>query len=158
MALHGHSYGGYEVNYIITRTNIFACAASSAGGSNIVSMAGSLMGYVHDSHQHTVSSQPYMKQTLWENQSIYIKNSPLFFADKVTSPLLIMHNKLDPAVVWTQGIEYYTALRYLKKKVWMLQYDNSGHTLNEEADMYDYTVRLKQYFDHYLKNKPAQSG
>ncbi len=87
-----------------------------------------------------------------------LKNSPLFGADKVSCPLLIMHNERDPAVPWSQAVEYYTALRYLNKQVWMLRYDNGHHTLTNPIDKMDYTKRLKQYFDHYLKKIPHQNG
>ncbi len=66
-----------------------------------------------------------------------------------------MHNQKDGQVPYPQGIEYFTALRFLNKKAWLLQYDNSGHQLFSEQDATDYTIRMTQFFDHYLKNKPA---
>lgn len=154
MGIQGHSFGGYEVNYIITRTKLFAAAASAAGPSNLVSDCGTLKLNILDGHSFTEQSQPRMGVSLWQNQSAYIKNSPLFGADKVASPLLIMHNKQDYGVSWSQGIEFFTALRRLGKRVWMLQYDNGNHILYDDKDKLDYSIRLHQFFDHYLKGMP----
>jgi dienelactone hydrolase len=155
MAIQGHSWGGYEVNYLITRTNIFAAAASAAGPADWVSDYGSLAFGETDMHDYIEQAQPRMGATLWQKPKGYINNSPVFSVDKVTTPLLIMHNKGDLTVPWAQGIEYFTDLRRAGKKVWMLQYDQSYHTLNNEIDQLDYTIRLQQFFDHYLGGTPA---
>jgi len=85
---------------------------------------------------------------------LYIENSPLFFADKVNTPLLMMHNDNDGAVPWYQGIEYYMALRRLGKEVYMLQYNGEEHNLVYRRNMRDLTIRMQQFFDHYLKGDP----
>ena len=85
---------------------------------------------------------------------MYIENSPIFRADKVTTPLLMLHNRKDASVSWWQGIEFFTGLRRLGKKAWMLEYDEGTHGVNGR-DAVDYTIRLMQFFDHYLKEKPA---
>ena len=66
-----------------------------------------------------------------------------------------MHNDQDGAVPWYQGIEYFTALRRLGKKVWMLQYNGEDHNLVERRNRKDLSIRLAQFFDHYLKGAPA---
>jgi dipeptidyl aminopeptidase/acylaminoacyl peptidase len=94
--------------------------------------------------------------TLWEKPELYIKNSPVFSANKISTPLLIMHNDADGAVPWYQGIELYSAMRRLGKKVWMLQYNNEDHNLVERRNRKDLSIRLSQFFDYYLKGaKPA---
>jgi dipeptidyl aminopeptidase/acylaminoacyl peptidase len=100
-------------------------------------------------------SQSRIGYTLWQRPDLYIKNSPLFRADKVNTPLLITHNDADGSVPWYQGIEYFTALRRLGKKVWMLQYNGEDHNLVERRNRKDLSVRLGQYFDHFLKGAPA---
>lgn len=75
-------------------------------------------------------------------------------ANMVTTPILIMHNKGDQSVPWAQGLEWFLALRRLGKPVWMLQYDEEGHGVYEEKNCLDYTFRLEQFFDHYLREKP----
>ncbi len=154
IGIQGHSWGGYEVNFLITRTNIFSAAASAAGPTNFVSMCGTLKGYQHDSHDNVERTQLRMGVSLWEGIDTYVKNSPVFGANKVICPLLMMHNNRDHAVDFYQGLEFFTALRYLGKKVWMLQYEDKGHSLNAETDQLDYTLRLSQFFDHYLKKLP----
>ena len=97
------------------------------------------------------NSQGRMKYTLWERPELYMQNSPYFFADNVTTPLLLMHNKRDnSSATFSQSAAWFTALRRLGKKVWLLQYDGQYHTLDGQPAM-DFTFRLKQFFDHYLK-------
>ncbi len=155
IGIHGHSFGAYETNFILTKTKVFAAAASSAGTSNIISASGSLMGFAHDSHDYYSKINPECLRAFGKIPQHILKNSPIFNADKVCTPLLMMHNMQDHSVPWTQAIEYYTALRYLNKKVWLLQYDNGGHTLINEQDQADCTLRLMQYFNHYLRGMPA---
>jgi len=85
---------------------------------------------------------------------LFIKNSPIFAADKVTTPLLMMSNRGDRAVTFVQGMEFFTALRRLGKKAWLLTYDHGDHSLNDEKDRMDLQVRIAQFFDHYLKGAP----
>ncbi|MCG7859179.1 prolyl oligopeptidase family serine peptidase, partial [Flavihumibacter sediminis] len=100
-------------------------------------------------------TQSRLGATLWEKPELYIKNSPLFRADKVKTPLLMLHNDKDDAVPWYQGIEYFTALRRLGKPVWMINYNDELHGINERRNRKDWTIRMAQFFDHYLKGAPA---
>jgi dienelactone hydrolase len=158
MGITGHSFGGYETNYLITHTNIFAAAAEGAGTSNLISGYGTLRGShgkEYESGEKNFEIGQYrMGVTLWQRPDLYISNSPIFKADKVTTPLLIMHNRGDRQVNWNQGIELFTGLRRLQKKVWMLEYDDGGHSVAGD-DAKDYTIRMMQFFDHYLKGAPA---
>jgi dipeptidyl aminopeptidase/acylaminoacyl peptidase len=155
MGIQGHSFGGYEVNYLVTRTNKFAAAASAAGCSDYVSMVGQLRILGGGSFQQSFVSSIYrIGSALSHTPQLYIKNSPVLRAANVSTPLLIMHNKNDGAIPWAQGVEYFLALRQLGKKVWMLQYDHEGHNLVSENTKLDYTIRLSQFFDHFLKKKP----
>ena len=96
-----------------------------------------------------------MGSTPWQLQRAYIDNSPIFKADKVTTPLLMVNNKEDATVPFLQGIEFFTALRRLGKKVWLLQYDGEGHSLGSDKAARDFNIRMTQFFDHYLKDRPA---
>ena len=101
-------------------------------------------------------SQGRLGATPWEAQDLYISNSPIFRADKITTPLLMMNNKQDGTVPFAQGVEFFMALRRLGKRVWMLQYDGGYHSLDSRTkDAEDYTIRMMQFFDHYLKGAPA---
>ncbi len=155
MAIQGQSWGGYQVAYLVTRTNMFKAAEAGAPVANMTSAYGGIRWGTGVSRQFQYEhTQSRIGKTLWESPELYIKNSPLFSADKVETPLLIMHNDADGAVPWYQGIEYFMALRRLNKKVWMLQYNNEDHNLTERRNMKDLTIRLQQYFDYYLKEEP----
>jgi dienelactone hydrolase len=156
MGIDGHSFGGFQTNYIITETDIFAAAAEAAGTSDIVSSYLSLTGPLGkpktDRMKLYEETQGRIGATLWQRPDLYIKSSPIFKAHQVHTPLLMMHNMGDPAVPWGNGLEFYLALRRLGKKVWMLQYDGEGHSLMNKKNQLDYTIRLTQFFDYYLKD------
>jgi dipeptidyl aminopeptidase/acylaminoacyl peptidase len=155
MAIQGQSWGGYQVAYLVTRTNMFAAAGAGAPVSNMTSAYGGIRWGTGLSRQFQYEkSQSRIGGTLWNKKDLYIKNSPLFFADKVKTPLLLMHNDKDGAVPWYQSIEYFSALKRLDKKVWLLQYNDEDHNLIERRNRKDLSIRLAQFFDHYLKGKP----
>jgi dipeptidyl aminopeptidase/acylaminoacyl peptidase len=98
--------------------------------------------------------QSRIGRNLWDAKELYLANSPVLYADRVETPLLIMSNDEDGAVPWYQGIEMFMALRRLGKPVWMLQYNGEAHNLKERRNRKDITRRLQQFFDHYLKGEP----
>ncbi|MGD2124335.1 MAG: prolyl oligopeptidase family serine peptidase [Gemmatimonadota bacterium] len=152
----GHSWGGYQLAYMVTRTNLFAAVEAGAPVSNMTSAYG---GIRWDSgmnrqfqYEHT---QSRIGGSLWEETLRYINNSPIFEADKVQTPIMFMHNDADGAVPWYQGIELYMALRRLQKPVWMLNYNGEPHGLRQRPNQEDFAIRMQQFFDHYLKDAPA---
>lgn len=155
IGIQGQSWGGYQTAYLVTRTNMFKAAEAGAPVANMTSAYGGIRWDSGMSRQFQYEhTQSRIGKTLWEAPELYIANSPLFKADKVETPLLIMHNDRDGAVPWYQGIEYFLALRRLGKKVWMLEYNNEGHNLRERRNQKDLAIRLQQYFDYYLKGEP----
>ncbi|MDD3728559.1 MAG: prolyl oligopeptidase family serine peptidase [Dysgonamonadaceae bacterium] len=156
MAIQGQSWGGYQVAYLITKTDMFKAAGAGAPVSNMTSAYGGIRWESGRSRQYQYErGQSRLGVTMNDSLETYIKNSPVFFADKVNTPLLIMHNDNDGAVPWYQGIELFVSLRRLGKPVWMLQYNNEAHNLKERRNRKDLTIRLQQFFDHYLKGVPA---
>lgn len=157
IAIQGQSWGGYEVAYMVTQPQVFKWKAAGAGApvANMTSAYGGIRwgtGVVREfQYEHT---QSRIGKTLWDGLDLYIENSPLFHADKVETPLLIMANDADEAVPWYQGIEYFTALRRLGKPVWMLQYNKESHNLGDRVNQKDLSIRLSQFFDHFLKGAP----
>lgn len=152
IGINGHSRGGYQTNYLITHTKIFAAAISASGYSDLMSLYGSFYEQTGQSRQTGFETGPQrIGATLWEKPAMYLENSPVLFADKVTTPLLMMNNKSDDDIPFAQGAEFFTALRRLHKKVWMLQYDGEGHELSS-APAIDFSIRMKQFFDFYLKD------
>ena len=85
----------------------------------------------------------------------YIENSPLFWLDSVTTPLFIMHNDMDDAVPWYQGIEMFVGMRRLGKEVYMINYNNDVHNPASRANQKDIAMRMQQFFDTKLKGEPA---
>jgi dipeptidyl aminopeptidase/acylaminoacyl peptidase len=155
IGIQGHSWGGYQIAYMITRTNLFAAAEAGAPVVNMISAYGGVRWETGLSRMAQYEqTQSRIGGTLWEKPMHFIENSPIFFADKVRTPLLMMHNDADGAVPWYQGIEYYLALRRLSKPVWMLNYNGQGHGLTQRQHRTDLAIRMMQFFDHYLKDAP----
>jgi dienelactone hydrolase len=155
MGLQGHSFGGYETNYLVTHSNLFAAACSAAGFGDLISW------YLSDARTTypmywAEKSQGRLGATPWQNTNLYLANSPILKVNTVTTPMLLMNNKDDNIVLFSQGLEMFSALRRLGKKVWMLQYDGETHTINQgSVEAEDFHKRMMQFFDHYLKGKPA---
>ena len=93
--------------------------------------------------------------SLWEKPWLYWENSPVFFTDRIRTPLLLMHGDEDGAVPWTQSVELYLAMRRLGKDCVFLQYRGEPHHPQKYANKLDYSIKMKEYFDHYLKGEPA---
>ena len=156
MALQGCSWGAVQTNYLVTHTNLFAAACSASGIADWVSNYGRLDGgWPRSVNQGMYEGGQFrMGGSIWETPSAYIKNSPIFQLDKLTTPLLIMHGNKDTRCSFDDAIEFFTGLRRLGKKSWLLAYPEGDHGLyGEEAK--DFSVRMMQFFDHYLKDKPA---
>ena len=157
MAIQGQSWGGYQTAWLITRTNMFAAAGSGAPVGNMTSAYGGIRwgsGITRaGQYEH---GQSRIGKSMWEPGALdlYIENSPVFHVDKVQTPVLIMHNDADGAVPWYQGIEFFSDLRRLDKPAWLLQYNKEAHNLVQRRNCKDLSIRLQQFFDHYLKGAP----
>jgi dipeptidyl aminopeptidase/acylaminoacyl peptidase len=147
LGLNGHSFGGKQTIYLITHSKVFAAAAEAAGVSDEISsyLDGS------DRQYNAELGQGRLGVPLWLRPDLYLKKTSVLKANQITTPLLIMHNKADNFVPWNQGVELFMALRRLGKKVWMLQYDEGDHVVIGK-DAVDYTIRITQFFDYYLKD------
>jgi dipeptidyl aminopeptidase/acylaminoacyl peptidase len=164
MAIQGHSFGGMQTAYLATHTSRFKAAAEAAGATDPISEYLMLVPFMtartptlmeHYSKQRPIEIEHMLfGATPWERPDLYRKNSAVLNADKNSTPLLIMHNMRDNQVQWRQGVELYMALRRLRKKAWMLQYDDGAHSVSRKSAE-DYTIRLTQFFDHFLKDTPA---
>ena len=156
IGLQGQSWGGYQTAYLVTQTDKYAAAMAGAPVSNMISAYGGIRWGSGLSrmfqYEHTQSRIGY---TIWDSLDLYIENSPLFFAPNVNTPLLMMHNDGDGAVPWYQGIEYFMALRRLNKPVWMLNYNGDAHNLRKRPNKVDLSIRMRQFFDHYLLGEAA---
>ena len=156
MGLQGQSWGGYQTAQLITMTNRYAAAMAGAPVSNMISAYGGIRWESGLNRQFQYEKQQSrIGQTLWEAPELYIENSPIFNLPKIKTPLLIMANDEDGAVPWYQGIEMFTGMKRLGKPCWMLNYNGDKHNLMKNANRMDLSIRMRQFFDHYLQGTPA---
>lgn len=156
IGIQGQSWGGYQVAYLITQTNMYAAAWAGAPVANMTSAYGGIRWESGMNRQFQYEkTQSRIGATLWEKPELYIENSPLFFLPKVNTPLVIMANDADGAVPWYQGIELFTGLKRLGKPSWLLNYNNEAHNLVLRQNRKDIQVREQQFFDYYLKGAKA---
>ena len=152
LGLDGQSWGGYQIAYLVTQTDLYSCAYAGAAVSNMISAYGGIRWESGMSrmfmYEHT---QSRIGGSLWEKPLQFIENSPIFWVPKINTPLLLMNNDADGAVPWYQGIEFFTALRRLNKPAWMLSYNDEEHNLVKRPNRKDISIRKMQFFDHYLK-------
>ena len=156
VGLHGHSWSGYQTAFVITQTNIFAAAVAGAPVSNMTSAYSGIRWGTGLARQFQYEkAQSRIGGSLWETPDPYFENSPVFFADRIDTPLLIQFGDEDGAVPWYQGIELYLACRRLGKNCIMLQYRGEPHHLKKYANKLDYSIKMKEFFDHWLRGEPA---
>ncbi|TNE56355.1 MAG: S9 family peptidase [Bacteroidetes bacterium] len=156
MGLQGQSWGGYQTAQMVTMTKRYRAAMAGAPVSNMFSAYGGIRWGSGLNRQFQYErTQSRIGKTIWEAPELYVENSPLFHLPKVETPLLIMHNDKDGAVPWYQGIELFTGLKRLGKAAWMLNYNGDAHNLRNPANKLDLSIRMRQFFDHYLMGQPA---
>jgi dipeptidyl aminopeptidase/acylaminoacyl peptidase len=156
IGIQGHSWGGYQIAYMVTQTNRFRAVAAGAPVANMISAYDGIRWGSGVPRQFQYErTQSRIGGSIWQYPARYIENSPIFWADRVQTPVLLLHNDGDDAVPWYQGIEYYLALRRLGKEVYLFVYNGEPHGLRKRPNQKDYTIRLQQYFDHFLKGAPA---
>lgn len=156
IGVQGHSWGGYQIAYMVTKTDLFAVAEAGAPVSNMISSYGGIRWGSGMSRMFQYEdTQSRIGSSLWDMPMRYIYNSPIFWADRIETPLMMMHNDHDSAVPWEQGIELFVALRRLNKPAWLINYTGEVHWPTDLAEMRDWTKRMQQFFDHYLKGAPA---
>ena len=155
IGIQGHSWGGYQIAYMVTQTNRFKAAEAGAAVANMTSAYSGIRWGSGLARQFQYErTQSRIGGSLWEYPMRYLENSPLFHLDKVQTPLLLINNDEDDAVPWYQGIEFFLALRRLNKEAFMFNYNGEKHGLRRRINQKDYTRRLQEFFDHYLKGAP----
>jgi dipeptidyl aminopeptidase/acylaminoacyl peptidase len=155
VGIQGHSWGGYQITYMITRTNLFRAVEA---GASVVDMSGGYGGirwgtgmsraFQYEKAQSRIGVPP------WENPKLYLENSPIYWIDKIKTPYLTMANDEDDAVPWQQGIQFFTAMRRLGKEAYMFTYNGEKHGLRQRENQKHWTVHLAEYFDYFLKDAP----
>lgn len=157
IALMGHSWGAYQTSFIITQTDLFAAAIAGAPLINMISMYNEIYWNSGSPNQQIFeTSQGRLREPWWNLMDEYMTNSPMFNAGNITTPLLVTFGNQDGAVDWHQGIEMFTTMRRMQKPFIMLVYEGENHGLRKDENMLDYSVKVKQFIDHYLLGKPAE--
>lgn len=155
IGIQGHSWGGYQIAYMVTQTNKFRAAAPGALVSNMFSAYNGIRWGTGLPRQFQYErTQSRIGGTIWDSTDKFIENSPLFHLQKVQTPILMLHNDNDDAVPWYQGIEFYLSLRRLGKEVYFFNYNGEFHGLRKRQNQKDYSLRMKGFFDHFLKGAP----
>lgn len=156
IGLIGHSFGGNETDFIITQSNLFACAVAGAATTNYLSSYLSVARNLGIPNFFKMEyGQARMKVSPYENMEWYLKNSPVIHAGNVNTPLLSWTGLKDPQVEPRQSFEFYMALRRLGKRHIMLAYPNEGHGMEKKENAIDLTTKIEEWFDHYLKGMKA---
>ncbi len=156
IGIQGHSWGGYQIAYMVTQTNRFRAAEAGAAVVNMTSAySGIRWGSGLPRQFQYEQTQSRIGKPMHEDLQPYLDNSPIFHITKIQTPLLLLNNDADDAVPWYQGIEFFLGLRRLGKPVWLWSYNGELHGLRRRADQKDYGKRMHQFFDHYLKGAPA---
>jgi len=155
IGIQGHSWGGYQITYLVTRTNMFAAVEAGASVSNMISAYGGIRwgtgmsrAFQYEKTQSRIGAPP------WDAPLQFIENSPIFWVKKVQTPYLTIHNDEDDAVPWYQGIEWFSAMRRLGKEAYMFTFNGEKHGLRNRDNMKYWTVHMDEFFDHYLLGKP----
>ena len=152
VGVQGHSWGGFQTVYLLTRTNLFRCGQPGAAVVNAIAAYTALRADGSPRMYMYEDTQSRIGKTLWEAPEKYLKSSSILRVDKISCPLLILHNDADGAVPFAQGLDLFLAMRRLHKPAWLVNYRGENHFLSHPAARKDWSIRLQQFFDYYLKD------
>ena len=163
IGVHGHSYSGEGAAFIATQSKMFAAVGMGAGVTDLTSDFSQSWGWAYqvnagsgqNAFEYYLNSQGRWGFSPWDKPEVYRFESALTHAPAVQVPILIMHGTADPTVAFSEGMNFYSALRYNNKTAYLLAYPGEGHGLRGLANRRDLTIRYFQFFDHYLKGTPA---
>ena len=157
IALQGHSWGGYQSSFMVTQTDLFAAVVTGAPPTNLVSFYDELYkssGTVQQGIMEIGQVRMGQGVTPWSAHELYESQSPIHNVEKISTPFMILQGTDDGAVDWHQGLEFYNAAKRHGKEVIFLSYNGEGHHLARKENQLDFQIRMKQFFDHYLKGTP----
>ena len=159
IGLIGHSHGGYETNFIATRSSRFAAYVSGAGNSDIVRSYFSFnYNFLSPFYWQYENGQYEMGKSFSEDKNLYFHNNPIHYADQVNAPILLWAGKKDQNIDWEQTMEFYVGLKRNNKKVVALFYPNEGHALFGTDACRDLVSRILDWFGYFLKGEETEFG
>jgi len=144
----GASYGGFMTMYLQTKTDLFAAAASHAGISNVTSYWGE--GYWGYSYNSVAAAESYP----WSNPDLFTKHGALFNADKINTPLLLLHGTADTNVPIGESIQLYNALKILGKPVEFITVDGENHFILDYPKRVQWHNSIMAWFARWLQDSP----
>ena len=145
----GASYGGFMTMYLQTKTDLFAAAVSHAGISNVTSYWGE--GYWGYSYNSVAAAGSYP----WNNPDLFTKHGALFNADKIKTPLLLLHGTVDTNVPIGESIQLYNALKILGKPVEFITVDGENHFISDYPKRELWHNSIMAWFARWLQDSPA---
>ena len=157
IGLQGHSWGGYQSSFILTQTDLFAAIVTGAPPTDLTSFydtlyrgSGNIQQGITEVGQVRMGAgvTPWSQHALWESQS------PIHNAPNIKTPFMILQGTADNAVDAGQGLELFAAAKRLGKQAILLSYPDEPHHLAKRENQKDFQIRMKQFFDHYLKGDP----
>lgn len=152
IGLIGHSFGGYETDYIATRSSRFAAYVSGSGHSDIIWDANSFnYNFVAPDYVRVETNIYKFGKPFSADKSLYFKNNPVYHAEKVNAPVLLWSGKEDQNVTADHSMAFYNALRRNGKDVIALFYKGERHNLQQPQSQTDLTRRILDWFDYFLK-------
>ncbi|MDE0898289.1 MAG: prolyl oligopeptidase family serine peptidase [Longimicrobiales bacterium] len=158
VGLSGHSYSGGGSAYIATRSTMFSAIAHGAAPINLVSEFNQLfVGSGQNNHSYDIYGQGRYASNPYDDFDLYWSESPISGVETMDTPVLYLHGEEDPTVNWEQGLEWYNALRFLKKPIIWLSYPDEGHGLRKLQNRIDFQYRLQDFYNHHLKGMAAPS-
>jgi dipeptidyl aminopeptidase/acylaminoacyl peptidase len=163
IGLNGHSYGGEGAAFIGVRSKLFAAVGMGAGVTDLTADFNQSWGWSYqvnggsgaNGHDYYLFGQGRWGFAPWDNPEIYRFESAITHVKDAIPPFLIMHGTADPTVSFSEGLNFFNALRYYGKQAVLLAYPGEPHGLRGMANRKDLTIRFLQFFNHYLKGEPA---
>jgi hypothetical protein len=156
IGLSGHSYSGGGGAYIATRSHMFAAVAHGAAPINLVSEFNQLWpGSGENNQRYDIYGQGRYASSPYDDFQLYWDQSAISGVQDMDTPVLYLHGEADMSVGYVQGLEWFNALRFLGKPIIFLSYPDEGHGLRKLENRIDFQMRLREFFDHHLRGRPA---
>lgn len=156
VGLIGFSHGGYETNFIATRSDRFAAYIAGAGNSDLMGAYFSYNYHFNSLYYWQFENGQFeMPQPFFSDKKLYIENSPVYRADQVKAPILLWTGSIDKNVDWKQTMEYFLSLKRSGKTAMAVFYPNEGHGLTKLPNLLDVSIKVEDWFDFFLKGKNA---
>ncbi len=157
IGLHGHSFSGQGSAYVATHSDRFAAIVAGAAATNLISDFNQLWkSSGTNQHGYDTYGQGRFGTSPYDDLELFLEQSATPNAGEMNTPLLILHGTADGSVEWLQAVEFYNGLRWHEKEnVILMSYPDEPHHLRVYENQRDFQIRMRQFYDHWLRGKPA---